>query len=88
MNTKTFGAFSFQNAFFYKVWGDDTAIYETDNALKQSMMVLRKTRRKLKLHPHKQRSKLILRPETVLEVGNHFVWEFMPGILYFSSKKT
>lgn len=40
---------------------------------------MRKTKRKAKLHPHKQRSKYICRPEFVIEAGNHFVWEFLPG---------
>lgn len=40
---------------------------------------MRKTKRKVKLHPHKQRSKYICRPEFVVEAGNHFIWEFLPG---------
>lgn len=31
------------------------------------------------MHPHKQRSKYICKPEYVVEAGNHFVWEFIPG---------
>ena len=42
-------------------------------------MTLRKTRRRSKLHPHKQRSKYLCRPEFVVEAGNHFIWEFVPG---------
>lgn len=36
-------------------------------------------RRRQKLHPQKQRSKYICKPEAVIEAGNHFVWEFCPG---------
>lgn len=35
--------------------------------------------RRSKLHPQKQRSKYICKPESVIEAGNHFVWEFCPG---------
>lgn len=35
--------------------------------------------RRAKLHPQKQRSKYICKPEAVVEAGNHFVWEFCPG---------
>ena len=35
--------------------------------------------RRQKLHPQKQRSKFICKPEAVLEAGNHFVWEFCSG---------
>ncbi|XP_034667639.1 salivary glue protein Sgs-3-like [Drosophila subobscura] len=35
--------------------------------------------RRYKLHPQKQRSKYICKPEAVVEAGNHFVWEFSPG---------
>lgn len=35
--------------------------------------------RRSKLHPQKQRSKYICKPEAVVEAGNHFVWEFLPG---------
>lgn len=35
--------------------------------------------RRAKLHPQKQRSKYICKPEAVVEAGNHFVWEFVPG---------
>lgn len=35
--------------------------------------------RRAKLHPHKQRSKYICKPDAVVEAGNHFVWEFITG---------
>lgn len=35
--------------------------------------------RRAKLHPQKQRSKYICKPEAVVEAGNHFVWEFITG---------
>ena len=45
------------------------------------LVTVRKTRRRAKLHPHKQRSKYVCRPERVVEAGNHFVWELLPGKL-------
>lgn len=80
MNTRSAGSFSFQNAFFYLQWGDDESLAEISTSpIESNLITLRKTRRKSKLHPHKQRSKYICRPELVVEAGNHFVWEFVPG---------
>ncbi|XP_069963106.1 uncharacterized protein [Bactrocera oleae] len=51
----------------------------TNPGLRASLVTQRKTRRRLKLHPQKQRSKYICKPESVIEAGNHFVWEFSPS---------
>lgn len=77
LNTKSTGSYSFQNAFFYLQWPDDVSLSE--DAFESNLISLKKTRRRAKLHPHKQRSKYICRPEYVIEAGNHFVWEFVPG---------
>ncbi|XP_026480200.1 beta-1,4-galactosyltransferase galt-1-like [Ctenocephalides felis] len=79
LNTWSTGSFSFQNAFFYLQWGDDPSVYNTIDRVETGLITSRKTRRRAKLHPHKQRSKYICRPEVVVEAGNHFVWEFIPG---------
>ncbi|KAJ8923192.1 hypothetical protein NQ315_001746, partial [Exocentrus adspersus] len=79
LNTRTTGSFSFQNAFFYLQWEDDSSVYSFEDAISTNLVTLRKTRRRSKLHPHKQRSKYICRPELTVEAGNHFVWEFVPG---------
>lgn len=73
------GAFSFQNAFFYLQFPDDALVAETADPLQRALLTQRKTQRRRKLHPQKQRSKYIAKPESVIEAGNHFVWEFMPG---------
>ncbi|XP_046393757.1 uncharacterized protein LOC124161473 isoform X2 [Ischnura elegans] len=81
------GAFSFQNAFFYLQWADDEESSQpikgnANSHLPEKMPALvtqRKTRRRARAHPHKQRSKYICRPERVVEAGNHFVWEFTSG---------
>ncbi|XP_066140075.1 beta-1,4-galactosyltransferase galt-1 [Euwallacea fornicatus] len=79
LNTRSTGSFSFQNAFFYLQWSDDSEVGQFDDPISSDLVTLKKTRRKTKLHPHKQRSKYICRPELVIEAGNHFVWEFIPG---------
>ncbi|KAB7495859.1 hypothetical protein Anas_06873, partial [Armadillidium nasatum] len=68
------GAISFQNAFFYLQWPDDPK-----SASLPPLVTLRKTRRRQRFHPHKQRSKYIAVNPFVVEAGNHFVWEFLPG---------
>ncbi|KAI1303587.1 hypothetical protein HDE_02157 [Halotydeus destructor] len=80
------GAYSFQNAFYYLQWPDDPysnssqlAAPTSETAPKVNLLTLSKTRRKKQLHMHKQRSKYIVRPQHVIEVGNHFVWEFVAG---------
>ncbi|XP_022917015.1 uncharacterized protein [Onthophagus taurus] len=78
INSKLTGSYSFQNGFFYLQWEDDNTLYNKD-IIASSLLTLKKTRRKYKLHPHKQRSKYICRPEFVVETGNHFIWEFLPG---------
>ncbi|XP_015511370.1 uncharacterized protein [Neodiprion pinetum] len=79
VSTKSTGSYSFQNAFFYLQWGDDPSVKQSQTAEEAALITLRKTRRKTKLHPHKQRSKYICKPEHIVEAGNHFVWEFAPG---------
>ncbi|XP_063975703.1 uncharacterized protein LOC135161763 [Diachasmimorpha longicaudata] len=79
INTKTSGAFSFQNAFFYLQWPDDPWVTSSKTQPEAGLITLRKTRRRSKLHPHKQRSKYICKPRDVVEAGNHFVWEFLTG---------
>ncbi|XP_076057297.1 uncharacterized protein LOC143034837 [Oratosquilla oratoria] len=78
LNTKAdprkVGAISFQNAFFYLQWPDDPS-----SASLPPLVTLRKTRRRQRFHPHKQRSKYIAVTPYVVEAGNHFVWEFLPG---------
>lgn len=79
ISTKSTGAYSFQNAFFYLQWADDPSVKYSQTPEEAALITLKKTRRKVRLHPHKQRSKYICKPENVVEAGNHFVWEFMPG---------
>ncbi|XP_038110846.1 uncharacterized protein LOC6046701 isoform X1 [Culex quinquefasciatus] len=85
INNRNTGAYSFQNAFFYLQFADDSLVHEAEADgtaqanLRSALTTQRKTRRRSKLHPQKQRSKYICKPEAVIEAGNHFVWEFCPG---------
>ena len=65
-------AFSFQNTFFYLGWPDD-------ESAGSALTALSKTQRRTYRHPHGQRSKYLAVPELVLEAGNHFVWQTVPG---------
>ncbi|XP_011503517.1 PREDICTED: uncharacterized protein LOC105366691 isoform X2 [Ceratosolen solmsi marchali] len=60
-SSKTASAYSFQNAFFYLQWPDDPYVTTRRN-IEASLVTLRKTRRRSKLHPHKQRSKYVTEP--------------------------
>ncbi|XP_065352816.1 uncharacterized protein LOC135947800 [Cloeon dipterum] len=77
--TRAAGSFSFQNAFFYLQWPDDEKLLQQQGEPEVELVTQRKTRRRAKLHPHKQRSKYVCKPELVVEAGNHFVWEYVPG---------
>ncbi|XP_069943825.1 uncharacterized protein [Cherax quadricarinatus] len=84
-------AFIFQNIFFYLYWENDTAVHNAlfadDQGLGVSLfgeessmpylLTAFKTRRLGKPHKHGQRSKYIVRPEAVVELGNHIIWEFV-----------
>ncbi|ODM97098.1 hypothetical protein Ocin01_09579 [Orchesella cincta] len=86
-NKKKIGAYSLQNAFFYLQWPNDQSVFKIEGnplaeQVSKHLTMLRKTRRRSRLHPHKQRSKYICDPEKVIEAGNHFVWEMATG--YFT----
>lgn len=79
---KNKASFSFKNAFFYRQWPDDSEIDTFDDPIAKNLIVLRKTIRKTDLHPHKQRSKMIVRPTLIEMVGNHFIWDFFNRKLF------
>jgi len=59
-NKKKIGAYSFQNGFFYLQWPDDLQNYNLTHyplaeTVSHQLLMLRKTRRRSRLHPHKQR---------------------------------
>lgn len=84
-----YDVYVFQNVFFYLYWENDTAVHDAlfadENGLgynlfgsESSMPYLLtsyKTRRLNKPHKYGQRSKYLVRPQRVAEVGNHNVWE-------------
>ncbi|KAG7302872.1 hypothetical protein JYU34_012855 [Plutella xylostella] len=67
-------ALLFRNAFFYRMWEDDKdAPYPLHTSLK--------TRRRAQPQGLKNRSKYAVRPQDAVELGNHFIWEMMPGAI-------
>ncbi|XP_066154609.1 glycosyltransferase family 92 protein F13G3.3-like isoform X2 [Euwallacea fornicatus] len=75
-------SFSFKNCFFYRQWPDDSEIKLFNDAIGQKLIVLRKTTRKTEFHNHRIRSKIIVRPELINMVGNHFVWKYFDKKLF------
>ena len=79
------GALSFRNGFFYLQYPNDQQIEKliTNNDdktnLHKQLITLTKTWRKSELNIHKQRSKCIVLVDNIIEMGNHFVWEFLYG---------
>ncbi|XP_050697341.1 beta-1,4-galactosyltransferase galt-1-like isoform X3 [Eriocheir sinensis] len=82
-------AYVFQNVFFYLYWENDTAVaYETlrregvtpvEGEGEPYLLTAFKTRRMDTPHKSGIRSKYIVRPERVVELGNHHVWEYVDG---------
>ncbi|KAK3874532.1 hypothetical protein Pcinc_020550 [Petrolisthes cinctipes] len=87
---REFNSYIFKNAFFYMYWENDTtAVHDTlfpdrhglgytlygDESLMPYLVTAYKTRRQTKLFNHGKRSKYLSRPEMVVEVGNHHVWQ-------------
>lgn len=68
------GAFIFQNVFFRKDW-QDTAIEDSIHTL--GAVTLMKTLREKYIWPHYSRSKYIVVPRLTIQVGIHFVFEFI-----------
>lgn len=76
--TRAPAAIMFRNAFFYLRWEDDAEA-------PQPLLTARKTRRWASPHALKNRSKYAVRPREVVELGNHFIWEFAPGYHSFGA---
>lgn len=77
----------FQNVFFYLYWENDTAaaydklnhegVLPVEGPTEPYLLTAFKTRRLTKPHKPGVRSKYIVRPERVFELGNHNVWEYV-----------
>jgi len=65
--------FSFRNSFFYLQWPDDPK-YILDKP-QIPLTTLAKTRRTIYYHVYGVRSKMIVLPQNIFEVGNHGVWK-------------
>lgn len=55
---------------------DELSPFE-QNQTKSNLVVLRETLRRKEIHPIRERSKIICDPRRILEVGNHWIWEFL-----------
>ena len=88
LNKPNLASFSFQNAFFYLYWPDDTAATAPASAPPPTpphLVTLHKTRRLARLHRHGSRSKYVVKPENVVECGNHNVWLYRCSTVQYSA---
>ncbi|XP_018799415.1 PREDICTED: uncharacterized protein LOC108975396 isoform X1 [Bactrocera latifrons] len=71
-------AYVFRNVFFYNLDSNDSFSLpaHTHNRFLYSQM---KVRRTLEVMPTHQRSKCIVNTQSIIEMGNHFVWRNVPG---------
>ncbi|XP_036331272.1 uncharacterized protein LOC118742946 [Rhagoletis pomonella] len=71
-------AYIFRNVFFYKLDSNDSFSLpaHTRNRFLYTQM---KVRRTLDIMPAHQRSKCIVNTQSIIEMGNHFVWREAPG---------
>ncbi|XP_039953878.1 uncharacterized protein LOC120770453 isoform X2 [Bactrocera tryoni] len=71
-------AYVFRNVFFYNLDINDSFSLpaHTHNRFLYSQM---KVRRTLEVMPTHQRSKCIVNTQSIIEMGNHFVWRNVPG---------
>ena len=76
---KTVGSFVFRNAFFYLLWDNDDDDNADDDYNEYELATQLKTRRLEQLNGFGRRSKVIVRPEAVLLLGNHDVWTHAKG---------
>lgn len=79
------GSFVFRNTFFYLYWENDTTLYGVEPEKPPEWMpyliTQYKTRRLSASMKPGSRSKYIVVPDRVLEVGNHVVWRHTSGKL-------
>ncbi|XP_054718133.1 beta-1,4-galactosyltransferase galt-1-like [Uloborus diversus] len=77
------GSFVFKNTFFYLYWENDTTAFgaepETPPLMVPYLITQYKTRRLTTTMKVGSRSKYIIVPERVIEVGNHVVWRHTSG---------
>ncbi|GFY54159.1 glycosyltransferase family 92 protein [Trichonephila inaurata madagascariensis] len=77
------GSFVFKNTFFYLYWENDTTVYGVEPERPPQwvpyFLTQYKTRRLSSSMKVGSRSKYIVVPERILEVGNHVVWRHTSG---------
>ena len=75
LNRPQIASFSFQNAFFYLYWGNSSKVEDSPGYL----LTQYKTTRLQRIHRHGSRSKYVVKPENVVECGNHNIWLYRLG---------
>ena len=79
LNGPGIASFSFQNSFFYLYFPNDTSIDEILSTDHEYLVTMYKTTRLVKVHHHGSRSKYVVKPENVIECGNHNIWLYKSG---------
>jgi hypothetical protein len=69
------GAFLFPNCFFRRDWRDDE--HATDAVKRLQLVTQLKVNREDNVWPHFSRSKYMLQPRMIVQIGVHFVFEFL-----------
>ena len=90
LNKANIASFSFQNVFFYLYWANDTSVRKNltlTGTPETYLLTMFKTRRLTKAHRHGSRSKYVVKPENVVECGNHAVWLYREGDLPILSQR-
>ena len=81
LNKPTVASFNFQNSFFYLYWENNTDLekfVDADTNLPY-LVTMFKTTRLTRIQRHGSRSKYVVKPENVVEVGNHNIWLYRLG---------
>ncbi|CAH1778963.1 unnamed protein product [Owenia fusiformis] len=68
------GGYVFRNVFFRKEWDSGSAISNDQTVQKLKLVTLMKTKKETKIWPPYQRSKLIIDPLKIKEMGAHQIW--------------
>ena len=68
--------FMFRNVFFWLEWPNDPKYAAVDKVLRLNLTTLLKTRRQVHMEPYSQRSKCIVVPRGIVDMGVHEVNTF------------
>ncbi|ELU17124.1 hypothetical protein CAPTEDRAFT_228919 [Capitella teleta] len=71
------GCYLFQNCFFRRDWEDDVTALTDKSVQRLKLLTQLKMQREANIWPHFSRSKYIVKPRLIVQVGVHFVFEFI-----------